>query len=312
MAAPRLVDHRILDFLMFAVSRGSKHWQRLRLDSTGLFAVRPVAAGELLCVVPPHCTLSLLDVAADPYFPLRASPTNFGSPVPFWPEVNWGTFVLTAWLTRRWMEAHGGVSQTLDVVTMHGGSVEGRLYDRALQVTQQTPDYTTTIASVLSSSGRSFPDLRGRQEATEDGERSLESLEHGMEQFNAYFRRVYVTLHRRGLPVWSREGVGAAFFGRSPFGAQEASGGDCLALVPFVASASHSSSPNAAVGCLDSDGVAGLVREGLLPEKYSLFDSLFVLQAQGDIPAGQAISVNRNESFQLPPDAFRSWFGEDL
>lgn len=53
-----------------------------------------------------QATQSVLNIADDTTFPLKVSPANYGDEMPFWQDLNYGSFVFVAFLAKVLLLGH--------------------------------------------------------------------------------------------------------------------------------------------------------------------------------------------------------------
>ncbi|KAG8343961.1 SET domain [Trypanosoma vivax] len=276
-------DPRLLDFVTWAVVRGSRLFHRVHVTTHGLTATRKIHAYDFVAIVPTSATLSVLNVSEEPSFPLKVSPTNHGEVLHFWGDLSLGSFAFVGFLAKVLLSGQPqGLRGYLDVLPV---------------------DLTTPMSRVAEEGQR-----------TDGYKKMVASLKHyckvGDADFDAAFRYSYCLFRRHGIPFWSFSATGDCEgghpdFRHSPF--VKFGRGDIIGLVPILDLASHSVDPNAAIGYPDSEMLQWLVQE----KKASIQSNkgYFVMQALRDIHEGERVTVNKNAYFNFDDEAFESWFG---
>lgn len=271
----------LLDFVTWAVLKGCRLFQRVHITPLGLVATERIPEFDFVAVVPVEATQSLLNIADDPTFALKVSPESHGDPVPFWEDLNRGSFAFVGFLTKVLLTGHPrGVQSYLDVLPFDQAMPIGKVADAA-QATKGYKEWTAPLVA---------------QCKAEEGD------------FDVTFRHAYCLFRRHAIPFWSSSDLGSAghpYFQHSPF-AQRGTG-DLMGMVPVMDLALHSPKPNATIGYPDAEMLQWLSQQkkaAVQKEK-----GYFVMQALRDIEEGEVISVNKNAYFNFDDDTFKAWFG---
>lgn len=271
----------LLDFVTWAVLKGCRLFQRVHITPMGLVATDHIPEYDFVAVVPVEASQCVINVCQSARFPLQVSPDNHWEEVPFWPDLNRGSFAFVSFLATVAVTGHPrGVQSYLDVLPFDQAMPVGKLAD----VAQKTDGYRECTAPVVKACKVERP------------------------VFDLAFRHAYCLFRRHAIPFWSCSesgSVGHPYFQNSPF--TKMSSGELMGMVPVLDLAVHSPTPNAAIGFPDDEMLRWLAQEkksGVQPEK-----SYFVMQAVRDIREGEVVSVNKNAYFNFDDDTFKAWFG---
>lgn len=267
------MDPQLLDFVTWSIKSGIRLFRRVHVTPSGLVCHTRIPHFDFAVVVPVTTSLSLLNVADDPSFPLRVSPSNYGEVLPWWPQLTWGTFCFVGYLARMWMSGEpAGMQAYLNLLPIDANGFVGK----AALESQKGKEYRDAVVPLVGNDGATFHEA---------------------------FRQSYCLVKRHSIPVWSHLGYGHPFFAQTPFGKVNA---DAVALVPMIDMATHSAHPNAAVGHPDDEMRIWLAQERGIPADGKQY---FVLQATRDIEAGEYITVDKNAAFRFDKATFEAWFG---
>jgi hypothetical protein len=272
-------DPHLVNVVTWAVMNGFRHFRRLNITACSLAAKSRIPKFDFIAVLPAVASLSVHTVQTDTSFPLGVTFKNYAEPLPWWNDLNWGTFAQIMHLAKTKLTTEGGVASYVNLRAPSDNSMALAQHCIALQ---KSPEYAEMSAKVLTT-------CRGKT----------------ADELNDAFLRCYLLVKLYGVPLWSSSGVGHRFFAESQFVRSSKAHGDVVALLPIFDFAGHSATPNATVGQPDDDMVQWLRQERDLPQS----DHLFVLQALRDVEPGEEITVDRNINYNFDPDAFRAWFG---
>ncbi|EPY40304.1 hypothetical protein AGDE_03624 [Angomonas deanei] len=222
----------------------------------------------------------MLTVAEENNFPIKFSPKNFGEEMPFWHDLNRGSFAFVSFLAKVLLTGHPrGVQSYLDVLPFDQEMPMGIIADKA----QGSPEYRECVKPLV------------------------ELCKTDSVEFDLAFRHAYCLFRRHAIPFWSTTdnwSGGHPFFQTSPFAQSR---GDIMGMVPVLDLALHSPDPNASVGYPDAEMLQWLSQERNIGVKSD--KGYFVMQALRDIQEGEVVSVNKNAYFNFDDDTFRAWFG---
>lgn len=271
----------LLDFVTWAVLKGCRLFQRVHITPMGLVATDQIPEFDFVAIVPAEVTQSVLNIADDPHFPIKVAPSNHGEIIPFWEDLNRGSFAFVAFLAKVLLTSHPrGVRSYLDVLPFDQEMPIGKMADLA-QTTKGYKEWTSPLVKQLKA---------------EDSD------------FDVAFRHAYCLFRRHAIPFWTVTDAGSSghpFFQHSPFAQQGK--GDVMGMVPILDLALHSPTPNAAIGYPDEDMLQWLSQQRKVAVEQG--KGYFVMQALRNIDAGEVISVNKNAYFNFDDDTFKAWFG---
>ncbi|KAG5491289.1 hypothetical protein JIQ42_01187 [Leishmania sp. Namibia] len=271
----------LLDFVTWAIMKGCRLFQRIRITPTGLVATERIPEFDFVAIVPVEATQSVLSIANDPGFALRVSPEHHGEPVPFWDDLTRGSFAFVGFLTKVLLTGHPrGVLSYLDVLPFDPAMPISNVADAA-QATKGYKEWTAPLVVQC---------------------KVAES------DFDVAFCHAYGLFRRHAIPFWSTNDTGSAghpYFKQSPY-AQRGQG-ELMGMVPVIDLALHSPKPNSMIGFPDEEMLQWLSHQRktvALQEK-----GYFVMQALRNIEEGEVITVNKNAHFNFDDDTFKAWFG---
>lgn len=279
-------DAKFLDLVTWGVLNGVRMFQRLQVTPRGLQVLEPIPEYDFAVIVPTRVTFSALSLLDEPGFPLKLSPVQLGEPVPFWPDLSWGSFATICGMAKASVtENPRHFSVYLGTLPFDSEMPIGKVADASMR----SKEFQEAVQPLVHS-------CQGRSET----------------EVLAALRHSYCLFRRHAVPFWSGSsaggagGVGHPFFSNSKY-IQMNPNCEILGLVPLVDLAHHSSEPNAAIGFPDQDMLTWLGQEKGVRVQRDV--GYFVLQAQRNILPGEFVSVDKNAFFNFDSDTFHAWFG---
>lgn len=275
-------DPKLIDMMTWAVAGGARTFRNVRLsDDARLVAAAHIKQYDFVIAVPTSLTFSMLNIAKASSWPqaLRPSPRNYGSPVRWFPGVNWGMLAYTSFATFQALSGvDAGRSAQLTLIAEFCAEDDAFLTRAALEATQT--NHFAALAAPL-----------------------IAQLRCDSTTFAEAFSLMYCGLRRTSLPLWTQSGGGSKAFAESPF--VHGPHGDVIGSVPLLDLARHSSNPSALAGAPEAEALEWLVVERGLErgEEY------WVLQAARDLYPGDDITIDRNLAFGFGDQDFSAWFG---
>eukprot|EP00760_Papus_ankaliazontas_P030018 PhM_4_TR4575/c0_g1_i1/m.16329 len=291
----------VINCVTWSTAKGAKWWGRVGIHSgdrgRGLFCTQPIPQYDFALAVPLEATFSFLNFEKDTDFPLRVSPADFGETLPWWPDLDWGTFSLMMWMTAGYIKNDPRVAH----------------YMAALPRPQQNEQFSSSFVVLNSIASQA---MRSR-EYLEVSSPVAAQCRVPPEMFDFNLAWMYTMIRSRSVPLWSRHGGGHSYFSTTVYAEESSSspnsrgggggGGDVSCLVPMLDFVNHSHEPNATVGFPDEEMVSFLMKERGMTSPH-----MFVLQTQRDLAPGDELLVDYNINYGFDPEMFSVWFDTPL
>lgn len=301
----RQCNSRTLDLVTWAVLSGCRLFGRVRVVQMnrriGLLATEYIPEYDFVALTPVEATQSILSAVQDTKFPISSMccPDDYGESVPFWPDLNRGSFAFVAYIASA-------------ILT---GNPKGlRVYcDAALpQLIQE--ESNADGGGFLRAHAQERVQSREFQSFTAPIARSLLV---DPERFGDAFALAYAVFRRHSMALWNSQDQNTTpYFSSNSFlsGSKQLTGSsraDVLGIVPVLDLASHSFAPNTTIGFPDHEMLQWIQQERHLSTPASS-QGCMVLQATRGIEPDELITVNKNACFNLDEELFSMWFGIPL
>eukprot|EP00759_Apiculatamorpha_spiralis_P041977 PhF_6_TR40363/c0_g1_i1/m.60068 len=280
---------RLTRLVMWSSKEGARWWGKICIREgprgRGLYSTQHIPTYDFALAVPVKSTFSFLNFETEENFPLRVLPSDYHLPLPWWPDLDWGTFSLMIWLTKNYI-----------------------LHD------QSTAPYLMTLPR----DEHAFPVLRSiakqaiRSTEYRDSVKPVAAMCRVPEEvFDENVLWMYCMIRSRSIPLWSKQGQGHPYFEQTKYATVsqdhqdvgEVVHGDVACMVPLLDMVNHSHQPNATIGIPDQQMMEYLSTEGEVESPH-----VFVLQAMREIKAGEELVVDWNTNYGFDKDVFNAWF----
>ena len=302
----------IVDLIVWSRLSGITWWNKIGLNNgsrgRGLFATQSVQKNDIVLSVPLRSTFSFLNFELERTFPLKVTPQDYGLGLSWWPDLDWGTFTLIAWLTSKSLVENPNTQPYIAALP--------RFSDNSESASEKPLEQFAVLRSIARQSMRS-------REYVEITEQLVSQSVSNRRHFDSEFEWLYTMVRSRSIPVWTQQG-GHEAFRSTLYGKESAHSGDVCCLVPMLDMVNHSlNNPNVSIG-FPGEEVTDYIMENApsrrknveVSESFCLPNvsekAFILLTAKSDIQAGDEILMDYNQFYGFDSDIFSAWFNTPL
>ena len=299
-----------MDLIVWSRLSGITWWNKIAISNgvrgRGLFTTQSIAANDIVLSVPLRATFSFLNFEYERKFPIKVAPHDYGLSLSWWPDLDWGTFALIAWLTSKSLQRNPNTNPYIQALP--------RYMDSPQSDALENPNAPFGILRSIA-----LQSMRSKEyvEATE----SLITYSNSHRaQFDQEFLWLYTMVRSRSIPLWSSQGGHEAFRNTVYGKHSENSNGDMCCIVPMLDMINHASADaNVSIG-FPGEEVSDLIIEhsASKPVEVDLSDdfclprispkAFIVVRAVQDLPAGIELLMNYNAFYGFDEEIFSAWF----
>ena len=300
----------IVDLIVWSRLSGANWWNKVGIshgkNGRGLFATQSLQANDIVLSVPLRSTFSFLNFELEQAFPLKVSPRDYSTGLAWWPDLDWGTFALIAWLVCKSMLENPNTQPYIGALPRFNEASGAHQAGDAEQF--------AVLRSIARQSMRSA-------EYTEVTKPLVSQTASKRRHFDAEFEWMYTMVRSRSIPIWTQQG-GHAAIRATPYGQNteaEGGSGDICCIVPMVDMINHSRKPNVTIGFpgeevsefieanspskrIDVEVSESFCLPSVSPKAY------IVVRTKDEIQAGEELLMDYNQFYGFDPDIFAAWF----